>query len=175
MDVTKRRYANWEELMTYCRHSANPVGRLVLTVFGRREPELHRLSDQLCTGLQLANHWQDLSIDLLEKDRLYIPQDFLDRYGIGIEQLKQSGAGAPSTVFKELMAELVRRTDEIFDAGEPLLRQVSGCLRLELKLTLLGGRAILDRIVASGYDVFRRRPVLSPAAKLNLLTHALLP
>ena len=171
MDVTKKRYADWDELMTYCRYSANPVGRLVLTVFDRREPDLFRLSDSICTGLQLANHWQDLSIDLPEKDRLYVPQDLMSRYGVTVEDLKRRTISAP---VRSLMEELVRRSRAVFDEGEPLLDRVRGRLRLEMKLTLLGGRAILDRIEASGYDVFRRRPVLSTGAKLKLLTHAFL-
>ena len=170
MDVTKRRYADWEELMTYCRCSANPVGRLVLTVFGIRDPALHQLSDQICTGLQLANHWQDLSVDVLEKDRLYIPLDLMTRHGVTVEDLKRKRVSAE---FRALMEELVQRAGAFFDAGEPLLGRVTGRLRVELKLTLLGGRAILDRIAAAGYDVFRKRPVLSTGAKLNLLAHAL--
>ncbi len=178
MDVTKRRYADWEELLTYCRYSANPVGRLVLAVFGRPEPALHELSDRICTGLQLTNHWQDLSLDLPRKDRLYIPLDLMARHGVTEADLKsfRPGTSYPQrdlTPFKGLMAELVERTRAIFDAGEPLLDRVSGRLRLELKLTLLGGRAILDRIAAADYDVFSRRPVLSGRAKLNLLARAL--
>lgn len=179
MDVTKRRYADWEELMTYCRYSANPVGRLVLTVFGIQDPALHEMSDRICTGLQLANHWQDLAIDLLEKDRLYIPLDLVARHGLTVEDLKAfrpgtlEGQRGPAP-FKGLMGELVERTRAIFKEGEPLLDRIAGRLRMELKMTLLGGRAILDRIVQADYDVFRRRPVLSAGAKLKLLAHAFL-
>lgn len=191
MDVTKRRYENWEELITYCRYSANPVGRLVLTIFGIQDPELHRLSDCICTGLQLANHWQDLRIDLLEKDRLYIPLELLKKHGMSEEQLREWGRSRPSTgpalslskgsgrtegdAFprcRALMAELVKRARERFDQGEPLIARVSGPLRLELRLTLLGGRAILDRIEAADYDPFQHRPILSTWTKLRLLTHA---
>lgn len=180
MDVTKRRYADWEELLTYCRYSANPVGRLVLTVFGVQDPALHAMSDHICTGLQMANHWQDLSLDLPRKDRLYIPLDLMARHGVTVEDLKAFRPGTLEgqrglTPFKGLMAELVERTRAIFKEGEPLLERVSGRLRLELKLTLLGGRAILDRIAAADYDVFNRRPVLSGRAKLKLLVHALRP
>ena len=174
MDVTKKRYANWEELATYCRYSANPVGRLVLLVWGYSDPGLHRLSDCICTGLQLANHWQDLSIDLLQKNRLYIPQDLLSQYWLTDEKLKQCAHESVSDDFRSLMGQLVRRSRELFDQGEPLLGQVSSELRLELKLTVAGGRAILDAIEASGCDVFQKRPVLSGPAKLTLLTRALL-
>lgn len=169
MDVTKRRYADWEELATYCRYSANPVGRLVLHIFDRRDPKLFELSDAICTGLQLANHWQDLCIDLA-KDRLYIPQSFLARHGVTEESLFRHET---SPAFCSLMEELVDRAHLLFDAGEPLLDHVRGRLRLELKLTLLGGRAILNRIEAVGYDVFRHRPALSLPRKLILLSYAL--
>ena len=198
MDVTKSRYANWEELSEYCRYSANPVGRLVLRIFGISDPEDARLSDCICTGLQLANHWQDLSVDFLQKDRLYIPQDLMREFGVTEADLKQLRMIQPVTLrfskgdrnpfilrqaqderlsvlsrFQALMKELVRRARQQFDQGEPLLGRCSGRLRLELKLTVLGGRAILDRIEQVGYDVFRRRPVLSVVEKCRLLTHAL--
>ncbi len=173
MDVTKRRYANWQELLTYCRYSANPVGRLVLTIFGYQDPRLHQLSDCICTGLQLANHWQDLRIDFFKKDRLYIPQDLMEQHGVREDHLKECEIHPPSDALGSLMSELVRRARDLFDEGEPLLSQVSGRLRLELTLTLLGGRAILDQMALAHYDVFRHRPVLSTWAKLTLLSHAL--
>ena len=175
MDVTKKRYANWEELVTYCRYSANPVGRLVLIVFGYTDPGLYLLSDCICTGLQLANHWQDLSIDLLQKDRFYIPQDLLSKHWLTDQKLKQFAHESMNDDFRSLMEELVRHSRKLFDQGEPLLGRVSSGLRLELKLTLAGGRAILDAIEAADYDVFQKRPVLSGMKKLMLLTRALLP
>lgn len=174
MDVTKRRYANWEELATYCRYSANPVGRLVLHVFGIEDPKLQEFSDSICTGLQMANHWQDLAIDFIEKDRLYVPQDFLTHHGVTEEELRATQRSPPSENIQHLLKELVFSARLLFDQGEPLLQACSGRLRLELKLTLLGGRAILDKIEQVEYDVFRRRPVLSTGAKLKLLAHALL-
>ena len=178
MDVTKRRYADWEELMNYCRHSANPVGRLVLLLSGIRDPELHRRSDDICTALQLANHWQDLRIDL-ERGILYIPKTLMDKHGVSEQDLKGQAPrcltlqGLTPQV-QALMKELVGRARALFDSGEPLVRHLKGGLRLEIKLTLLGGRSILDRIEASRYDVFRNRPVLSKPAKLGLLARALL-
>ena len=173
MDVTKKRYSDWEDLLTYCRYSANPVGRLVLTIFGYRDPALHQLSDNICTGLQLANHWQDLRIDL-SRDVLYIPQSLLRQFRVSETEIRQPKAQGLTDGFRILMEELVKRADALFDAGEPLLRKVRGRLRLELKLTVLGGRAILDQIERSRFDVFHHRPVLSTGAKLRLLTHALL-
>lgn len=181
MDVTKKRYADWEELLTYCRYSANPVGRLVLAVFGIEDPKLLEYSDRICTALQMTNHWQDLRIDLA-RGILYIPKTLLDPYGITEDELKELAiTGGPDSRFRgndsqfqALMEDLVRRARGLFDEGEPLIGQVSGRLRLELKLTLLGGRAILDRIEAAHYDVFRRRPSLSRWAKAGLLVRALL-
>jgi len=181
MDVTQRRYNDWPDLMNYCKHSANPVGRLVLLLSGIRDEELHARSDDICTALQLANHWQDLRIDL-GRDILYIPQDLLRSFGVTEADLKIQRGQAPRCLTPEgltpecqaLMKELVARTRALFDSGEPLTRHLKGGLRFEIKLTLLGGRAILDRIEAVDYDVFRRRPVLSVADKLGLLTQAIL-
>lgn len=178
MDVTKRRYADWEELMVYCRYSANPVGRLVLLAFGVKDPQLHAFSDRICTGLQLANHWQDLGIDLA-RDMLYVPESLLRKHGLSVEDLKgllRSQAGPRRDLppgFHALMEELVGRARALFDEGEPLLMRVgSRRLRLELTLTVMGGRSILDRIKRGGFNVFRNRPVLSGRAKLGLLSRA---
>ncbi len=170
MDVTKRRYASWENLLTYCRYSANPVGRLVLGVFGIHDPKLQDYSDRICTALQMANHWQDLRLDL-ERDILYIPQSFLRQFRVTERELKSFSVTGE---FQALMTELVRRARELFDEGAPLINRVSGSLRLELKLTLLCGRGILDRIESTRYDVFRRRPALSAWDKTRLLADALL-
>jgi squalene synthase HpnC len=172
MDVTKKRYANWEELLVYCRHSANPVGQLVLRIFGIQDPEMHGLSDAICTGLQLANHWQDLSLDWA-RDMLYIPQDLLKEFNIQESDLtRMSDRRVITPEFHDLMKELVRRTDALLDEGAPLIEQVQGRLKIELKLTLAGGRAILELIRESGYDVFAFRPTLSRWNKLQLLAHA---
>ncbi len=171
MDVTKRRYVDWEDLMNYCRYSANPVGRLVLTIFGHSDPEMFRLSDCICTGLQLANHWQDLRIDW-GKDLLYVPKTLMDQFGVGEEDIQRIQTDGTAEAFRALMQELVDRADALFKEGEPLVEKVSGRLRLELKLTVLGGRAILRQIRASDYDVFSRRPVLSGPQKAGLFLHA---
>lgn len=176
MDVTQRRYADWEELMTYCRYSANPVGWLVLALFGLHDLEHQQMSDRICTGLQMANHWQDLRIDL-RRDILYVPQTLLRQFHVAEEELLMgagSGTWHPTDRFRQMMKELMSRTRRLFDEGEPLVQRLRGGLRLEIKLTLLGGRAILDRIESSAYDVFSRRPVLSRADKIRLLIHAAL-
>jgi squalene synthase HpnC len=167
-DVVKGRYATWEELLDYCRRSANPVGRLVLIVFGYRDPALAPLSDAICTALQMANHWQDLAVDL-RKDRIYVPRQLLDRFGVKEWDLN---AGRVTEPFKGLMAELVSRTRALFRDGRPLCDTVGRDLRFEMRLTWLGGSGILDRIEAAGYDVFRRRPRYGLAGKLALAWRA---
>ena len=159
MDVTVRRYATEEELLDYCRYSANPVGRLILTLFGYRDEELYRLSDAICTGLQLANHWQDVSVDL-DKDRIYLPQDHWRRFDLGAEDLFRRTA---TTAFKQLLAFEVARAREFLAQGRRLPEKVEGRLRWELKFTWQGGMCILDKIEKADYDVFKRRPVVTKA------------
>ncbi len=167
-DTVKSRYDTWDELVDYCRRSADPVGRLVLLVFGYRDAALPPLSDAICTGLQLANHWQDVAVDL-RKDRVYIPKELRDRFGVGEWDLN---AGRVTDGFRALMAELLARTRALFARGRPLCDRVERDLRFELRLTWLGGVSILDRIEAVGFDVFRRRPRHGPLDKLSLAWRA---
>ena len=157
MDVTVRRYGTWDQLLDYCHYSANPVGRLILTLFGYREEELYRLSDAICTGLQLANHWQDISIDL-KKDRIYLPQASCRRFGVCEEDLFKRMA---TPEFRQLLAFEVARARELFAQGRSLPDKVRGRLRWELRFTWQGGVRILDKIEQADFDVFNRRPVVS--------------
>jgi squalene synthase HpnC len=168
-DTVKRRYETWEEVLDYCRRSANPVGRLVLMLFGYRDEEWARLSDKICTALQLANHWQDLALDLV-KDRIYVPREQLLAHGVSEEDLR---AGRIEGGFPALMRELIGRTRALFALGRPLCDRVGRDLRFELRLTWLGGSAILDGIEAAGYDVFRRRPRHGAFDKAGLAWRAL--
>jgi len=167
-DTVKNRYDTWDELLDYCRRSADPVGRLVLLTFGYRDQELLPLSDAICTGLQLANHWQDLAVDL-GKDRIYAPRELLDRFGVKEWDLN---AGRVDEKFKGLMAELVRRTRTLFERGRPLCDRIGSDLRFEMRLTWLGGWGVLDRVERAGYDVFRKRPSHGPLGKLRLAWRA---
>jgi squalene synthase HpnC len=157
MDVTVRRYETWNQLLEYCHYSANPVGRLILTLFGYRNEELYRLSDSICTGLQLANHWQDVAIDL-KKDRIYLPQVDMKRFGVSVETLLKLD---DKTNLQRLMAFEVSRARELFQQGKPLPERVAGRLRWELRFTWQGGVRILDKIESANYDVFGHRPVVS--------------
>ena len=153
-DTVKTRYKDFDELLSYCRLSANPVGRLVLLIFGYKDEGLAPLSDATCTALQLANHWQDLAIDLA-RGRIYAPQDLLAQHGVREWDLN---AGQLTPSFRALMGDLVARTRSLFAEGRPLCDRVGKDLRFELRLTWLGGRTILDRIEAVDYDIFKRRP-----------------
>jgi phytoene synthase len=167
-DTVKSRYADWDELLDYCRRSANPVGRLVLLVFDEDHPALSPWSDAICTGLQLANHWQDAAIDY-SRDRIYVPEDLMARHGVSTWDFS---TGKVSDGFRGLMAELIARTRELFEEGRPLCDQVGKELRFEMRLTWLGGMSILDRIEAVGADVFRRRPKHSALDKAALAWRA---
>jgi phytoene synthase len=168
MDVHTHRYADEPALLDYCRLSANPVGRLLLCLFGYDEPELARRSDAICTALQLTNHWQDVATDL-KRDRIYLPADARSRHGVTEEDLR---SGTASAGFRALMGEQVARARTMFAAGRPLCDAVRGRFRLELRLTVLGGERILDRIEAQRFDVLKYRPKLGPADALVILGRA---
>ncbi len=164
-DVTVRGYERFDHLRDYCRRSANPIGRLVLLLFGHREEQFHQWSDDICTALQLANHWQDVAVDL-DKDRIYLPEEDLLQFELSFDDLRQRNA---SDKFKGLMKFEVERARAMFLHGKPLCVTVSGRLGLELRSVWLGGMRILDRIERNGYDVFARRPVITSTDKLKIL------
>jgi hydroxysqualene synthase len=167
-DTEKTRYASWEELLDYCRRSANPVGRLVLLVFEQKDGELPAWSDAICTGLQLANHWQDAAVDY-SRGRVYVPEDLMRRHGVTTWDFS---TGRVSDGWRGLMGDLIARTRELFVRGRPLCDRVEGRLRFEMRLTWLGGMSILDRIEATGGDVFRQRPRLRTLDKAALAWRA---
>ena len=168
-DVTKRRYESFDELLDYCRRSANPIGRLILLLFGHRDEQFHKWSDDICTALQLANHWQDVRVDLA-KDRVYLPAEDLARFQVSSDDLSRGDDGER---FKQLMKYEVARARELFARGKPLCLAVKGRLGLELRAVWLGGSSILDRIEANDYDVFTRRPVITSTDKLRILLGAM--
>ena len=153
-DVLKRRYADFAEVLDYCRRSANPVGRLVLHLFGRNSAENCALSDRICTALQLINFWQDLEVDF-RKDRIYLPQDEMQRFGVGEEHLRR---GLCDRAFRDLMRYQVERARRLMLEGKPLVDRLEGRLRMEIAITVQGGLRILEKLERAGYDMFRRRP-----------------
>jgi hydroxysqualene synthase len=169
-DVTVKRYATWEDLLDYCARSANPVGRLVLRVAGHDDLDLDRASDAVCTALQLTNFWQDLAQDWA-RGRLYVPLDERDRAGARDADLD---AGRITPEWRAALRVMAVRTRALFSAGRPVCNGVSGRLRLELRLTWLGGSRILDRLEQNEFDVFGRRPRLTGADAVPLLWRAVI-
>ncbi|MDH4228619.1 MAG: squalene synthase HpnC [Nitrospirota bacterium] len=175
-DVTVRRYATFADLLDYCRRSADPVGRLVLRLFGYRDAELDRLSDAICSALQLANFWQDVAVDAA-KGRIYLPVEDLHRFGVSADAVLAGGAldEAAMERFRDLLGFRIARTRALFQDGKPLCQRVGGRLGMELKAVWLGGMAILDGIEAVDCDVFRRRPAHTSAARLRMAARVLVP
>jgi phytoene synthase len=155
-DVVKQRYADYAELMDYCRRSANPVGRLLLHLFGAAgEPNLRR-SDAICSSLQLVNFWQDVAIDW-RKDRVYLPQDELHRFGVSERQIARGDAGGQWPALMRFQAERARA---LMHSGAPLGRALPGRIGLEIRTIVQGGLRILEKIDKAEGDVYHRRPVL---------------
>jgi hydroxysqualene synthase len=158
-DVIVKRYATWEDLLDYCRRSANPVGRLVLRVAGYDRPDLDAASDAVCTALQLTNFWQDLAIDW-RKGRIYLPETARQAAGAREADLD---AARMTPEWRAALGEAIARTRQLFAVGAAVADGVRGRLRWELRATWLGGSRILDKLEAVEYDVFARRPTLSAA------------
>jgi len=155
-DVVKNRYADFAEVLDYSRRSANPVGRLLLHLFDEHTPENCKLSDRICSALQIINFWQDIELDF-RKDRIYLPQDEMRRFGVSEDQLRERRCDQH---FQDLMRFQVERARGMMLEGAPLLRNLKGSFRLEISVTVQGGLRILDKLERAGYDMFRHRPVL---------------
>ena len=156
-DVTVKRYATWDDVLDYCRRSANPVGRLVLRVAGRDRESLDRASDAVCTALQLTNFWQDLRIDW-SRGRLYVPRSVWLAAGASEDGL--SGDRLPDE-WRTALRDAVAHTRVLFERGRAVCDAVPGRLRYELRATWLGGTRILDKLEASRFDPYARRPALA--------------
>jgi squalene synthase HpnC len=170
-DQTVRRYDTFEQLLDYCRRSANPVGRLVLYLCGYRDEERQKLADKTCTALQLANFWQDVRRDIMELDRIYIPRESMMRFGVTEEQIR--GLRCDDN-FRKLMRFEVDRTEALFLEGARLLPLIRPGLRGQIALFGKGGRAILQAIRKQGYDTLTSRPALTRWRKARLIASTLL-
>ena len=168
-DQIVTRFATMQEVLGYCRYSANPVGHLVLYACGYRDAERFALSDHTCSALQLANFWQDVRVDY-QKDRIYIPREDMDRFGVP-EQDIASGRFTPQ--FRALMQHEVDYARQMFHAGLPLIRMVDRALAVDLDLFSRGGLEILRAVEQEDYNVLRARPAISKARKAALLLRAL--
>ena len=168
-DVVKKRYADFAELLDYSRRSANPVGRLVLHLFGRSDAESLAQSDNICSALQFINFWQDVAIDW-QKGRVYIPQEDLVRFGVSESDIE--GAAIHSR-WRDLMAFECDRARRMLVDGAPLGRSLPGRMGLEIRATVAGGAAILEKIDEAGGDVFRHRPVLARTDWIKIILKSL--
>ncbi len=167
-DQTITRYHNWDELFAYCKCSANPVGRLVLRLCGYADEERDRLSDATCTALQLANFWQDVTVDF-EKDRVYLPLDVLARHGYTVDEL---AARKYNPAFQAVMRDAVDVARKLFLEGLPLVKTVDRRLAFDLELFSRGGMRVLDKIERQNYNVLSHRPVISKFERIQLLLGA---
>lgn len=158
-DVTCNRYASYAELLDYCRRSANPVGRLLLHLFGAATAENLRHADAICTALQLINHWQDVGIDSQKgpQGRIYLPADEMARFHVSEADVLRRLISAD---FRALLRFQVERAGALMRQGAPLGDALPGRIGLEIRAIVAGGLRILEKIAAADYDVFNRRPVL---------------
>jgi phytoene synthase len=154
-DVVKNRYADFAEVLDYSRRSANPVGRLLLILFRKDATANMDLSDRICSALQLINFWQDVRIDYETKDRVYLPQEEMQRFGVGEAHLREHRC---DEAFRSLMRFQVERARQMMLDGKPLVGRLEGRFRLEIAITVQGGLRILEKLEQAGYDMFRRRP-----------------
>jgi squalene synthase HpnC len=169
-DQTVTRFDTFNDVLAYCHYSANPVGHLVLYLCGYSDPERQQLSDYTCTALQLANFWQDVSVDY-EKGRIYLPLEDLRQYGVTEEDIRQN---CNTHAFCEMMRFEVARAREWFDRGLPLVGKVNKELAIDLELFTRGGQEILNAIERQNFAVLGRRPAISKSRKLTLVARAAL-
>jgi squalene synthase HpnC len=168
-DQVVARYRTMDEVLQYCRYSANPVGRLVLYICGYSDAERFRLSDATCSALQLANFWQDVASDYQQRGRIYLPLDAMERFGITEETI---AAGQATPAFRELIKSQVTFAREMFEAGLPLIGMVDADLALDLDLFSRGGLEILKAIEKRDYDVLTARPAIARSTKIALALRA---
>ncbi|MDE2118930.1 MAG: squalene synthase HpnC [Betaproteobacteria bacterium] len=157
-DVTQKRYANFDEALDYCRRSANPVGRLLLHLYGEATPQNISYSDAICTSLQIINFWQDVGKDYAI-GRIYLPQDEMARFGVTEGHIAEGRADA---AWRELMQFQVQRARAMMKSGAPLGSTLTGRIGLEMRMIIAGGLRILDKLESARFDMFRYRPVLRP-------------
>ena len=163
-DQTITRHKTFDDVLEYCTYSANPVGHLVLYLSGVRDPKLHELANKTCTGLQLANFWQDVGVDL-EIGRIYIPQEDLERFGVTEAQITER---THDEKFEALMKFQVDRARQLFIDGYPLADHLESSLKSDFALFARGGLAILQAIEQQNYTVLSKRPRISKLGKIRI-------
>lgn len=164
-DITTKRYSTFNDLLDYCSRSANPVGRIILELFNINNDKAFVYSDAICTALQLTNFYQDVSVDF-EKGRIYIPQDEMKDYGVNenLFELKENNAN-----FIKLLKHQVNRGRKLFEYGKNLIPMLPMRLKIQIKLSILGGMEVLNKIEKLNYDVLNKRPKLSKSDFLKLM------
>ena len=167
-DVVKTRYANFGEVMDYCKLSANPVGRIMLALYEEDDPRSLAYSDAICSALQIINFLQDIAIDY-DKNRIYMPQDELARHNINETQIAQHD---PSGTWSPFMLMQIERTRKLLQAGAPLGKVLKGRIGLELRMIIMGGSTVLEKLHASKGDIYSQRPVLETRDWLKMLYRA---
>ncbi|HJQ62268.1 MAG TPA: squalene synthase HpnC [Burkholderiales bacterium] len=167
-DVTKTRYANFGEVLDYCRRSANPVGRLLLCLYGSWSTQNIVYSDAICSSLQLINFIQDVALDY-QRGRIYLPQDELARFDVAEQQI---AAGDSGRNWQRFIAFQIERTRELLYSGAPLGRVLKGRIGMEMRMIMAGGDRVLTKIARVGGDVFKRRPTLQPLDWPLMFLHA---
>jgi hydroxysqualene synthase len=168
-DVFTMRYASWDEVLDYCRRSANPVGRLMLRLAGVRRADADAWSDDVCTALQLTNFWQDLALDW-RRGRLYVPQSVWTAAGAEVSDLDR---GIITPAWQRALQDCAQVTDDLFARGRPVCDVLSGRLRYELRATWVGGSRILAALRDVGFDVFHHRPTLGASDAIVIAWKAL--
>jgi squalene synthase HpnC len=168
-DQRVSRYATFDEVFEYCRNSANPVGHLVLYLGGYRDAERQQLSDHTCTALQLANFWQDVTVDL-KKDRVYLPLELFSKHGYTETELFELRF---TPAFASLMAEAVDVAEDLFRRGLPLVKMVDRRLSLDLDLFTAGGMKVLQKIRLARYNVLQERPYITRPERVGILFQCL--
>jgi squalene synthase HpnC len=168
-DQVVTRYQTFEDVFGYCVNSANPVGRLVLYLCGYRDAERQQLSDYTCTALQLANFWQDVTVDLL-KDRIYLPLCLFEKYGYTEAELRERKF---TPAFYSVMVDAVNVAEELFNNGLPLIDKLHRRLAMDIELFSRGGMRILQKIRFQDYDVLKQRPYISKPERLGILLQCL--
>ncbi|MFN0041180.1 MAG: squalene synthase HpnC [Burkholderiales bacterium] len=169
-DVTKTRYENFSEVLDYCRRSANPVGQLLLHLYNAASARNLAMADAICTSLQLINFLQDVEIDF-RKNRVYLPQQELAQFGVSETQIRRRDAGGSWLPFMTFQLD---RAQRMLQSGAPLGNILPGRIGLELRMIVMGGSRIIEKLRAGGADIFRHRPRLTPPDWVGMFWRAVL-
>lgn len=169
MDQRRDRWDTLDALLDYCRHSATPVGEMVLGVLGYRDPWRIAMSDSTCTGLQLVNFWQDIARDLRDRGRIYLPADAMARCGVSEDDLRRPVA---SPAVRALVAGQVGVARGLLRAGEPLHRFVPARVALDVRMFSVGGLALCDAIARQGHDTLAHRPAPGALGRARIAASA---